>query len=976
MPIDSNILNLVDEDAPQGPTAQPDLVLGPNGRIIQPPPVTAATNAEIPATLDNGGGDLGTDADTLPLSITQAEHYAGAGSRQIFDDGSEITTQVFDDGSVLYTTKTAPIIQEGEGAVGDDGVTYTYSTAIEAPTDTAFESGYPSLDDQAQSFGLGSGVSQTSAPTGANYTSQTVQPQPNVLDRYYSYTYTASVYLMTPQQYEQLLRSKTKTISGYQLLFQSGGAANNVGGARSSGAPGVGDSAFATPSTGNAKDAGRNPFFTNDFYIDSIFLETVLPGKQTRAAHMATTLKFTVVEPLGITLLDRLYDAVKNFAPQDASGKVNYAAAQYLMVLKFYGYDEAGNIVQVSGVNKGGNSDPQSVVEKFIPFIIKKINWSVSSRLVTYEWECAPVGQLIAGTTARGSIPYDIQLTDSKVGGLLAGDAKYSSAAAPAQSPGASTTASTDAEAQEGGFYGEPPRKADAAPAKNQTITQGLMGAMNEFQADLVNRKIYTIPDEYSIEFVGADGIPAEAISGASIIIPQPKTDKKQTPSGRAPVENPQNLDPTKQSVDMIRRNVAITAGTQVLQAIEMAIRNSTYVTSQALTIQQPDGTELPNPNAKNKPMTWFTINMSATPKGPNIDPKRNDFAYKIKYTVTPYLVPNFDSKYFPVSRFRGIHKSYPIWFTGENTAVLDYTATFNNMYQITVNGNTEQDSANARLRERYTSSMREIPTYNYQAASTESRAGNEGKVGEMGANAAEYLYSPSDLHTAKVKIVGDPAWIQQGNLYRPVDSSNFNLAGFAPDGTINFESQQVLFEIAWQRPEDYDIETGLADPYGRTQKITGDRKPVQSHVYQCTKVLSEFRQGRFEQTLTGSIYLFPKPDGSNAKRTPSAPNAPASGREADVFESGFPVPAEVGGTLPAPDPTITPLEDGSQIQYFDDGSQLITDSEGNAFGIPAVTDETGQDIGGSEFEAPDTLGGSEDQEAERNEPQTMSLEF
>lgn len=974
MPVSSDLLIIVDEDAPQGPLAQPELQLNANGRIVIPPEVTPATNADEPPTLADGDGDTGTDDPTVPLSLSQAEHYSGTTTRQIFDDGSEITTQVFDDGSAIYTTKTAPIIQDGEGAPGDDGVSYTYSTSTPATDDIS----PVSIDDQSQSFGLGTGSSETTQPQGANYTSQTVTPQPNVLDRFYNYTYSASVYLMKPEQYEQLLRSKDKSISGYQLLFQSGGAANNVGGARAAGAPGVGDAAGGAPGgIGNAKDAGRNPFFTNDFYIDSIALETALPGKQTRAAHMATTLKFTVVEPLGITLLDRLYDAVKNFAPQDPTGKVNYSAAHYLMVIRFYGYDEAGNIVQVSGVNKGGNSDPQSMVEKFIPFRVKKINWTVGSKLVTYEWDCAPVGQLIAGTTARGSIPYDVQLTDSKVGGLLGGDAKYSSATAPQQNPGANTTTSADADAQPGGFYGESPPKADAAPAKNQNITQGLMGAMNEFQADLVARKIYTIPDEYSIEFVGADGIPAEAISGASIVIPQPKTDKKQTPSGKPPVENPQNLDSSKQYVDMVRRNIAITAGQQLLQVIEMVIRNSTYITNQALTIQQPDGTELPNPTARNKPMSWFTINMSATPKGPNIDPKRNDYAYKIKYTVTPYLVPNFDSKYFPVSRFRGIHKRYPIWFTGENNAVLDYQAVMNAMYNITVNGSTEQDSANARLREKYTSSMREIPIYNYQSASAETRAGNEGKVNEMGANAAEYLYNPSDLHTAKVRIVGDPAWIQQGNLYRPVDSTNFNLAGFAPDGTINFESQQVLFEIAWQRPEDYDIETGLADPYGRTEKLYGDRKPIQSNVYQAVKVLSEFKQGRFEQTLQGALYLFPKPDGSNAKRTPPAPNSTANGRESDIDPfGGFPVPAEVGGTMPAPNPTIEVFDDGSQIQTFDDGSQLITDSEGNVSSTPAVTDDTGEDIGTEEFDAPDTLGGDGEEVGELNEPQTMNLEF
>jgi hypothetical protein len=313
---------------------------------------------------------------------------------------------------------------------------------------------------------------------------------------------------------------------------------------------------------------------------------------------------------------------------------------------------------------------------------------------------------------------------------------------------------------------------------------------------------------------------------------------------------------------------MAITAGQQIVQAIELAIRNSSYIYNQSLLVTKPDGSQVPNPVARSKPMKWFLISMSATTIG-TIDPLRNDYAYKIKYTISAFNVPNFDSKYFPVTQFPGTHKQYNYWFTGQNNAIVDYQAQFNSYYNVTVSGSTPEDSATQKIREKYTSSMRDIPRYVYAARSTESAAGAPGKSNEVSSNAAEYLYSPSDLHTAKVKIIGDPAWIQQGSLFRPITDQTFtgiNVApGFLPDGTIDFDSSQVLFEIAWQRPEDYDLTTGLADPYAKTQKKYGERKPLQSNVYQATKVTSEFRQGKFEQTLNGSLYFFPKPDGSNA---------------------------------------------------------------------------------------------------------------
>jgi hypothetical protein len=157
---------------------------------------------------------------------------------------------------------------------------------------------------------------------------------------------------------------------------------------------------------------------------------------------------------------------------------------------------------------------------------------------------------------------------------------------------------------------------------------------------------------------------------------------------------------------------------------------------------------------------------------------------------------------------------------------------------------------------------MREIAKYTYMAASSESRQGEQGRALEVQANAAEYLYSPSNMGATKMRIIGDPAWIQQGSISGGVNAKEFSYSPFFPDGTINFDAEHVMFEISWQRPKDYDINTGLADPYaGGNAK---DRLPIQSTVYQATRVISEFRQGKFEQTIEGSLFMFPKPDGTN----------------------------------------------------------------------------------------------------------------
>lgn len=918
------------DDAPKGATAPPQQEIATNGRVVVKPEFTTPSNADTTPTANNGGGDSGTNPATVTTEQSQAIVVGN-------------NTTPADMGEIVVSAKR-PVLSAGVAAASDD----------------------------AGNKSLATNYKDANVEYNA---SKLITPQPNVLDRFSSYTYQASVYTMSPAQYERLLASKKKTIDGFNLLFQSGGAPASQG---------EYDAARQAAGGGAAAQVGRSPSFPYDFYIDSIIIDNALVGKATGAAHMATTIKINVVEPNGITLMDRLYDAAQAMAPKDATGKINYQAVAYLLVIRFFGYDQNGVLQQVGPPDESGVSDPNSVVEKFIPFLIRKINWSVGSKLVSYEFDCAPVGQGIASTTRRGTIPYDVELSASTVGELLGSVAKYSSTTPTVAGGGgragtrnANQTAAVQARtgvnltgAGGGGGRGSggnaggqpyvapadaaPAPKANAAPSPKKTLTQGLMGAMNEYQQELVARKIYEQADVYEIEWInGADKL----IRDKSITLPG-FVNKRSTPQAQAATETPDNLDPAKTAMDISVRNFSLTAGQQVLQAIDLAIRNSQFITEQALVKNLEDGTTVVNEVAITKPVNWYQISMSAQQLA--WDNLRKDFAYKITFSISPLPLANIDSKYFPVSTFRGIHKSYPYWFTGQNTAVLDFQQQFNAMYNITVTGTDPDHNVAAKFRETYTSSMREIPFYNFQTGSTESRAGAEQNGNEAAANLAEYLYSPNDLARAKIRIIGDPAWIQQGSIFAGVEPASFNFNAFNPDGTINFDSNQIMFEIVWQRPEDYDLSTGLADPYSGVANKS--RKPIQSNVYQAYKVVSEFRGGRFEQTLEGGLYRFPKPDKSNTvanstpdqndteSRRPANQNAVAKTKAATSAASNganSPTPA------PAPPPTIT----GDPGGAYDGG--ITTDVSSAA---PAAAPESnGETVGpASSFAAPPKIGESD----------------
>jgi hypothetical protein len=931
----------VNDDQTPNPNKPPPLQAGPDGRVSVPPATTTPTNATQP---DVGALSTGTDQPTKTFDTTQATYDGVSGQTM-----------------PAPTTDSDTNTNVGKEASTTAGVGEKDDNIPPKP--------------ETQSVKTNNGFNDP----------QPIVPQPNILSKFASSTYNASVYLMSPAQYQALIQSKQKKVNGYNLLFQSGGAPTNVGGAKgalssastnnlNSGDPTPGvdtSSAIATPGAKDP-DAGRNPFFPDDFYIESIMVENHFPGKMTGAAHMVSNLKFTVIEPSGITLLDRLYQAVQDQAPKDSAGAVNYTAAQYLMVIRWYGYDEEGNLIRPGAKGKDGLSDPNAICEKFIPFLIKKINWGVSNKLVSYDFECGPVGQLIAGTTARGTVPYDIELSDSTVNGLLGGSAKYGTGATTAASPGASTATKVDSSGRSindsrrtdsatGGLNSvtgaalTSPSKASAAPTPKKTITAGLIGAMNELQAELVSKGIYQHPDTYEIVFTNG----AEAIRDALITLPGKVKNQSSTPMAPAAAKDPKSKDTARQRTDNNVRNFNVTAGQQILQAIDLTIRNSSYIYKQAAiqnsetpNVEKIDKEGQDDNSSENKvpstaTLNWFEITMEAIPG--KYDYNRNDYSYTIRYIISPYVIQNFNSKFYPIPKFLGVHKQYLYWFTGENTDVIDYQATFNNLYNMTVSGKEPGNNALKKLRQKYTSSMRELTKYSYQAASDQTRSGAESDANEIGANAAESLYSPSDLAKGKIKIVGDPGWIQQGSVASGVGIGNFNSSGFLPDGTINFDSQQVMFSIEWQKPQDYNLNTGLANPYGREG---GARKPVNSYVYQAVKCTSEFRQGRFEQTIDGSLYLYPVENLKNAVTQPSnsVGNDGSNTRSDDATSTNN----GAGGK------TMADID--AEVNNTNTASASITSTTPNDDSAPgpqqnSTTSSDGQDIGLNAFLAPPKMG-------------------
>jgi len=736
-------------------------------------------NPTAPVTVEGRVGNNISNADSTTSAPT-------SGTNDPTRSGN--TTQ-----AVPSPTAATPIAR---GGTPTNPQTATAQTTGQQNNTAPRSSGSSSREDTGSDA---DGVAANPVQVLAGRTARRIVPQDNVLDQYSSYTYSISIYIMSPEDYRRLMESRQKYIPGYLLLMQSGGAPTKSDVTVQSGVADVGE----VPGQGPSLTQGRNQFFPLDYYIDDLELSHVMPGKGTGMPHNVTNFRFKIFEPNGISLLSNLYRAAQQYVTRGGGASTstqnnNYAAQNYLMVIRFYGYDKDGNLLtQPTSTAGESRSDANAILEKFIPFQFENISFRIANRVTEYSCQAVCPQNAIATAQGRGTIPYNIQLTATSLQNLFSGNVKFTE-----QRDNNQDTRDT---ATTGGSSA--PANATAAP--QPTLAQGLTQALNTYQAELVKAGTFTVADVYEIR------ISHPEIADAKVV-PPGGVDRSTKPQVQA-TSAAQAKDGDKQSVQNNAKIISATAGTSIVQFLDMAVRNSTYIIDQQrkITVRGTDGKEKQirqeNPN---KSLAWYRIGVQATPIGDRIDPKRGDFAYKIIYEIAPYAINEMKSDYFPNGAFRGVQKRYPYWFTGENTQIISYEQDFNNLYYITVN-------SGQNLQDLPPIDIREIEKRMFSPNSAESNQGQRGNPFEPSANAADFLYSPSDLSRVKLGIIGDPAWIMQGEIWeglrsfkKQTDTANGDqdtyFAPFLPDGTINFDAGEALFQVEFNQPADYDILTGV----------------------------------------------------------------------------------------------------------------------------------------------------------------------
>lgn len=627
------------------------------------------------------------------------------------------------------------------------------------------------------------------AKTAGNQAGASVPSKPgkrtwNPLGDFSSYTYRISLYALSPDAYNAYKKTGQWDKTQLSLIVQSGGIAND-----------------------QKLDAPRGQGFDLDFYIDDLEVTANVNAKENAMATNAFAYKFKVYEPYGMTFPKRLIDLQqqlrdRSYAKDTEAGKyVQSTHGAVLLVIRFYGYDANGQIMDSSKYNTGSFSrqlDEGSTFERYFTLNITAMNYRLEGRGAVYDITAVTFDQQVGCGTKRGILDDAPSALGATVQEML------------------------------GGVEG---------------TTTGLIDRLNQQQQKLKGKSV-EIPDEYAIVYEEGSTIKTAKMVDASLNKNRvPMTQVKSPSSSNAKASaNTSSMKP--------QRTITFTKGTPIIQAIDQVISQSSYIDDALSVLDSEDaqpiyeGDQLTDLNSKPKTLQWYMITPHVEILG--YDKIRNDYAYKITYVIQTYDVPYVQSaniKYVP--KYPGPHKVYNYWYTGKNSEVLSYDVTMNNAYfvysSIAYDNSKPSGTVTAPVQPKTTNNADPM--------------GRASGTSEGASSIKAFLYSPADQQNAKIKILGDPDFLMQTTSGTIGEMMNKN---YGPNFTINPNTGQIFIEIIFNQVEDYSNKTGLIEPFGGmvTQSKTATPTIAQisrGSVYMVLKVVSKFSKGKFIQEFQTS---------------------------------------------------------------------------------------------------------------------------
>lgn len=645
-------------------------------------------------------------------------------------------------------------------------------------------------------------------------------PLPNPLHSYATYTYGITLYILTKEGYNKLVDNPSNedwlTTGAYSLISSGGGAKPN-----------------------------RHPVFQDDFYFDSLSMKTVIGmNKNTRGTN-AIELNFSIIEPYGLTLLDRLLDVAND--PRIGAGQ-NYVAQPYLLEVKFFGANDLGEM-----------STPIPNLTKHIPIRLLGIKIKVGSKGSEYQINAVPWTHS-AFSQNNVSTPANFEIKATTVGDFFDTVGSEDLAAKIAEKK------SQREEAELAKAELDNADRFDRAQITNKIqklqssinapyLAESYAGAWNAWQQKVADDKHVNFANK--IKF----NIASDAIASSPIVDPN-KMSYSRSNFSIADAKTAQQSQNTSVSsttpttgFDTNKMLFNITSGTSVIDVINLVMRNSDFIKKQVLDplsdkVEFKDGVDVQ------------LYKIIPTIKLLDFDPYRNDYAKETTFHILPYSYKNTKEPNLPKSKITGAVKEYNYIYSGKNIDIIDMAIDFDSAYytaKIVNRDNVETTSAAVGAADELSSSVDRAkkpagagtitPNIHDPQSVDQSVAatGADTAKSSLVATTMKSLYSSArgDMLNIKVKIIGDPHFIKQDDLFiNPGDASYDIKKQMINEGSLNLDGGDVYVRLNFKTPVDMDDATGL--PRYNSRYANGGF----TGFYKVLQVDNEFRGGQFVQTL------------------------------------------------------------------------------------------------------------------------------
>ena len=732
------------------------------------------------------------------------------------------------------------------------------------------QQGVPEFQAFVDKLGLGSGdgaaagTEQKTMSTQKVDNSKKVGGGENKLHNYESYTYRITLYMLTKDELSTAV-TKPREFKPKHVLISSGGSYS-----------------------GTDSEPARVEDFQEDFYFDDLDVQTVVGLNSRSKASNAIDINFSIVEPYGLTLLDRLMSATQTIGKAN-----NYIEQPYLLEIDFLG-------------NPSGNNPNTFIDSKRIPIKIMEMQIKPGAGGSVYKCRAVPFNHTAFLNTVA-AVPDATSVVAGTVGEFFSNseDAIESVTNKHIERAEANLTAFLRNQSRGGNGF-----SAVAKEQKRQEFLKEYIETTKSFPAayNNFNKSLSAATDGKTPTFKYP---PNQIVFKIDEEISKSKIVREQDTESRSVAMNDLFSGSLRSTVNSgvlangkTKQEFPVQQGTNIIQLIDRIIQKSDYIYNQVLSANsaiEDLKKASTNGNAKNirqaekaakdfKFLDWYKIIPQVELL--EFDSSRSAYSKRITFHIKKYKTANAYHPDFKLTRIPKdkIVRSYEYLYTGNNKDIIDIDIDFDSTFytQITAFNYNKLQAGGSRFE------TRDANLDSKQNKASDNQNGDPDRADDLsgthqasGANAdnagqsnrqaeqkstsvsdiAKSIYTTQrgDMLNVSLKIIGDPDLIKQDDIYIGPASNDYNSFVPGPDesplnkdfGTVSFDSQQTYVQLLTRSAVDIDdtlgiVNKGLSSSGGKEVKLTNGRRlnSTFSGVYKILTVLNNFSKGQFTQTL------------------------------------------------------------------------------------------------------------------------------